>query len=115
MAKISLYLFELLYTYIDIFMKTSYPLPFLEESTETMRAIAHPIRIAIIDLLHRKGKMSVTEIYESLDIEQAVASHHLRILKSRNVVSVQRDQKFSYYSLSDPGFFEIVQILGKLI
>lgn len=63
MAKISLYLFELPFTYIDIFMKTSHPLSFLEESTETMRAIAHPIRIAIIDLLHRKGKMSVTEIY----------------------------------------------------
>ncbi|MBK7410651.1 MAG: helix-turn-helix transcriptional regulator [Saprospirales bacterium] len=95
-------------------MKTTFTLQFLEESTETMRAIAHPIRIAIIDLLHRNGKMSVTEIYESLDIEQAVASHHLRILKSRNVVSMQRDQKFSLYSLANPGYFDIVQILGNL-
>lgn len=96
-------------------MKSTYTLQFLEESTETMRAMAHPIRLAIIDLLHRNGKMSVTEIYERLDIEQAVASHHLRIMKSRNVVSVQRDQKFSLYSLSDPGFFEIIRILGKLV
>lgn len=95
-------------------MKTSYTLQFLEETTETMRAIAHPIRIAIIELLYRNGKMSVTEIYEHLDIEQAVASHHLRILKSRDVVSVQRDQKFSLYSLANPGFFEIIQILGKM-
>ncbi|MCB9284480.1 MAG: helix-turn-helix transcriptional regulator [Lewinellaceae bacterium] len=96
-------------------MKTTFTLQFLEESTETLRAIAHPIRIAIIDLLHRNGKMSVTEIYESLDIEQAVASHHLRILKSRNVVSMQRDQKFSLYSLADPGFYDIVQILDGIV
>jgi len=96
-------------------MKTTYTLHFLEESTETMRAIAHPIRIAIIELLFKNGKMSVTEIYESLDIEQAVASHHLRILKGKNVVSVQRDQKFSRYFLANPGFYEIVQILGKIV
>lgn len=96
-------------------MKTTYTLHFLEESTETMRAIAHPIRLAIIELLFRNGKMSVTEIYESLDIEQAVASHHLRILKSKNVVSMHRDQKFSRYYLVHPGFYEIVQILGKIV
>ena len=80
-----------------------------------MRAIAHPIRIAIIDLLHTNDKLSVTQIYEALDIEQAVASHHLRILKGKNVVNVQRDQKYSLYSLTDPGYYEIIEILTKVL
>jgi DNA-binding transcriptional ArsR family regulator len=96
-------------------MKSHFELQFLEDSTETMRAIAHPIRIAIIDLLNTNGKMSVTQIYESLGIEQAVASHHLRILKGKSVVSVQRDQKYSLYSLSDPGYFAIIDILTKVL
>ena len=96
-------------------MKTAFPLQFLESATETMRAIGHPIRISIIDLLHHNGQLSVTDIHERLGIEQAVASHHLRILKSCNIVAVQRDQKFSFYSLTDPGFYEIIQQLRKLV
>ena len=96
-------------------MKTHFDLNFLEESTETMRAIAHPIRIAIIDLLQRNEQMSVTQIYEALDIEQAVASLRLRIMKNKNVVVVQRDAKFSLYSLRTPDFYEIIQILPRVI
>jgi DNA-binding transcriptional ArsR family regulator len=96
-------------------MKTSYQLEFLEEATETLRAVAHPIRMAIIDLLYREGQLSVTSIHEALDIEQAVASHHLRILKNKSVVTVQREQKFSLYSLTDQGYHRIVAILESLL
>lgn len=96
-------------------MKTHSDLRFLEESTETMRAIAHPIRIAIIQMLYERKRMSVTEIFEELKIEQAVASHHLRILKNRDVVEVQRDQKFSLYSLSHPGYYQIIEILSGVL
>ncbi len=95
-------------------MKTHFDLQFLEDSTETLRAIAHPIRIAIVDLLHKNKRMSVTEIYEQLNIEQAVASHHLRIMKHKNIVSVEREGKSSYYSLSNGDYYTIVEILTKV-
>lgn len=88
---------------------------FLENSAETLRAIAHPYRIAIIDLLNTHGQLSVTDIYTKLDIEQAIASHHLRIMKSHNVVVVKRDGKNSLYALSDKEFYEIVRSLTKVI
>ena len=66
-------------------MKTHFNKEFLKDSTETLRAIAHPIRIAIVDLLYHNGQMTVTDIYEKLNIEQAIASHHLRILKNKKV------------------------------
>ncbi|MFN7118963.1 MAG: ArsR/SmtB family transcription factor [Saprospiraceae bacterium] len=96
-------------------MKTHLSESFLENSAETLRAIAHPFRIAIIDLLHNNGQMSVTDIYTKLKIEQAVASHHLRILKSRDVVTVQRDGKNSLYGLASNEFYEIVRSLTKVI
>jgi ArsR family transcriptional regulator len=96
-------------------MKTHFNVNFLEDSTETLRAIAHPIRIAIIDLLYNNGQMTVTDIYQQLHIEQAIASHHLRILKSKDVVAAERDGKNSLYSLTRPEFYEIIKTLKKVI
>ncbi|MCB0546611.1 MAG: helix-turn-helix transcriptional regulator [Phaeodactylibacter sp.] len=96
-------------------MKTHFNANFLEDSTETLRAIAHPIRIAIIDLLYNNGQMTVTSIYEQLKIEQAIASHHLRILKNKDIVAVERDGKNSLYSLSKEEYYEIIKTLIKVI
>lgn len=96
-------------------MKTHLNETFLEDSAETLRAIAHPIRLAIMDLLFNNGEMTVTDIYVHLKIEQAIASHHLRILKNRKVVSVERDGKNSLYSLANLEFYEIIKTLIKVI
>ncbi|MBK8110972.1 MAG: helix-turn-helix transcriptional regulator [Saprospiraceae bacterium] len=67
-------------------MKSHFDIEFLEQATEKLKAIAHPIRFVIVEMLSRENELSVTDIHEKLDIEQAVASHHLRILKNQNVV-----------------------------
>jgi DNA-binding transcriptional ArsR family regulator len=71
----------------------------LEMAASKLRAIAHPMRIAIIDLLTVNPKMTVTEIYEYLNLEQASASHHLNILKNKGLLDSKRDGKMIYYSL----------------
>ncbi len=96
-------------------MKSHFNEDFLENSTETLRAIAHPIRLAIIDLLFTNGEMNVTDIYTKLQIEQAIASHHLRILKNKEVVQVKRDGKNSLYNLRSDIFHDIVKTLIQVI
>lgn len=96
-------------------MKSHFSEDFLENSTETLRAIAHPIRLAIIDLLFTNGEMNVTDIYTKLQIEQAIASHHLRILKNKEVVQVKRDGKNSLYNLRSDIFHDIVKTLIQVI
>ncbi len=96
-------------------MKTKHDLKFLEESTEILRAIAHPIRLLIIDMLYHRKTMTVTEIYEALNIEQAVASHHLRILKDKDVLTVRRDGKNSYYALAREDFYQIFDVLLRAV
>jgi DNA-binding transcriptional ArsR family regulator len=84
----------------------------LEAAASKLRAIAHPLRIAIIDLLQEK-ELSVTEIYGKLNIEQASASHHLNILKSKGVLSSKRHGKKIYYSLKNQTLTEIIDCINR--
>jgi ArsR family transcriptional regulator, virulence genes transcriptional regulator len=80
----------------------------LIDAAEMLKAIAHPSRINIIDLLDKKGELSVTQIQEMIDLEQAQTSHHLRILKDKNILNCRRDGKNMYYSLK---FEKLVMII----
>ena len=84
----------------------------LEMAASKLRAIAHPMRIAIIDLLN-ETQLSVTEIYNKLNIEQAAASHHLNILKSKGVLNSKRDGKKIYYSLKNQTLTEIIDCINR--
>ncbi|MEZ4912349.1 MAG: metalloregulator ArsR/SmtB family transcription factor [Saprospiraceae bacterium] len=96
-------------------MQTKYDIEFLEDATEKLKALAHPIRFVMVELLSKSSSLSVTEIHESLDIEQAVASHHLRILKNQDIVKVVRDGKNSNYSIAQPEYLDLVQSLIHII
>ncbi|MGC8864169.1 MAG: ArsR/SmtB family transcription factor [Bacteroidales bacterium] len=85
----------------------------LEAAASRMRALAHPMRIAIIDMLTDTPKMSVTEIYERLGIEQAAASHHLNILKNKGILISKRDGKKIFYSLKNATLMQIVDCLDR--
>ena len=85
----------------------------LEMAASKLRAIAHPMRIAIIDLLNEKPKMSVTEIYSKLDIEQASASHHLNILKNKGVLVSKREGKKIFYALKSVTLTEIIECINR--
>ena len=85
----------------------------LEMAASKLRAIAHPMRIAIIELLNDKPKMSVTEIYTKLNIEQASASHHLNILKNKGVLVSKRDGKKIFYSLRSKSLKDIIDCINR--
>lgn len=85
----------------------------LEMAASKLRAIAHPMRIAIIDLLNDSPKLSVTEIYEKLKIEQASASHHLNILKNKGVLVSKREGKKIFYSLKNISLTEIIECINR--
>ncbi len=84
----------------------------LEAAASKLRAIAHPMRIAVIDLLHER-ELSVTEIYERLSIEQASASHHLNILKNKGVLASRRRGKKIFYSLKNQTLTEIIDCINR--
>ena len=85
----------------------------LELAASKLRAISHPMRIAIIDLLADGKRLSVTDIYSALGIEQACASHHLNILKNKNVLVSKREGKKIYYYLRNIALTEILDCINR--
>jgi DNA-binding transcriptional ArsR family regulator len=85
----------------------------LEKAASMLKAIAHPMRIAILNFLDGGKKMTVTEIHELLNIEQSTTSHHLGILKDKGVLTSQRDGKNTFYSLKHDNLASIVECISK--
>jgi DNA-binding transcriptional ArsR family regulator len=85
----------------------------LEMAASKLRAIAHPMRIAIIDLLTANQKLTVTQIYENLNLEQASASHHLNILKNKGLLDSKRNGKMIYYSLKQTHLTEVIDCIDR--
>jgi DNA-binding transcriptional ArsR family regulator len=52
----------------------------LKKAALILRSVNHKLRQQILKLIHQNGKMTVTEIYVQLRLEQSVASQHLAIL-----------------------------------
>ncbi len=86
-----------------------------ESSSAILKSIAHPLRIAILTLLTENKQLSVTHIHLKLDIEQAVASHHLAILKTSGAVSLKKDGKNVYYSLSNAKISALISAVDKIV
>src|SRR5713226_4166904 len=78
---------------------------------EFFKALAHPIRIRILDCL-RDGEKGVNELSEILKIEPANVSQQLAILRVRNIVIGRKAGINVYYSVSDTTLFRLLDV-GK--
>lgn len=79
-----------------------------------LRAVNHELRQSIIELLDKNERMTVTDIYIKLRLEQSVASQHLAILRRAGVAITEREGKFIYYSLSRERLAEIAGLVSEL-
>ena len=85
----------------------------LEKAANMLKAIAHPMRIAILNFLEDGKKLTVTEIHELLQIEQSTTSHHLGILKDKGVLSSKREGKNTFYFLKHENLSNIVDCVSE--
>jgi len=69
----------------------------LEASSELLRALAHPLRLQIIEFIDQSDAINVNKIYNTLKLEQSITSQHLRVLRTTDLVSTERDGKFIHY------------------
>ena len=83
----------------------------LETAANMLKAIAHPMRIAILKHLDGGKKLTVTQIHELLGIEQSTTSHHLGILRDKGVLCSKREGKNTYYYLKYEVLSQIVDCL----
>ena len=86
----------------------SHPQPaVLDTAGELLRALAAPVRIAIV-LQLRESSHCVHELVDALEVPQPLVSQHLRILKAAGVVAGERVGREVHYRLVDDHLAEIV-------
>lgn len=88
-------------------MKTANDIPTLhiedvqiKKAALVFRAINHPLRRQMVQLLHQNKQMAVNALYHALKIEQSVASQHLALLRRAGLVVTKRDARFIFYSVN---------------
>lgn len=68
---------------------------------DLLKAVAHPVRYAIVRLLNQKEEICVCDLQHKLEIEQAVISQQLKRLKSAGVVSATKKGRYCHYKLTN--------------
>jgi DNA-binding transcriptional ArsR family regulator len=87
----------------------------VKKAAAVIRAINHPLRQSMIRLLEEQRRMTVTELYNRLNLEQSVASQHLAILREARVVITSRNGKFIHYSVSEKRLRDLNAFVEQII
>jgi DNA-binding transcriptional ArsR family regulator len=77
------------------------------------RALAHPIRIKILEILVR-GDRTVQEIQRALDLDQPIVSQQLAVLRAHGVVTSQKAGLSMKYTLRDPAVGELLTVARRI-
>lgn len=73
----------------------------VEDTAHVLRCLGHPLRLRILDVLEQDGERIVTEIYEALGVEQAVASQHLTTMWDKGILTRRKDGVHVFYGIGD--------------
>jgi ArsR family transcriptional regulator len=87
--------------------------PLRQFKAELFKALAHPGRIKILDIL-RSGEKTVGEIQELLHDEPANASQHLSLLRLKGIVVGRKDGNNVYYSVPDLQVFQLLDAAREI-
>lgn len=87
----------------------------IKKAAMILRAVNHKLRQQILKQIDESGKITVTELYVKLRLEQSVASQHLAILRKAGFVKTYRDGKYIYYSVNTDRVKELNTIIDQLL
>lgn len=100
---------------------TSNPIQFdihthdLKKAALVFRAVNHPLRQRILQLIHRQEKMTVTAIFTRLRMKQSLTSQHLAVLRKAGLVCTEKKGKNIYYDVRYDRLEQLHKLAGELI
>lgn len=83
----------------------------LQMSSNIVKALAHPLRLKILEYIDNKGSINVNKIYTALKIEQSITSQHLRVLRMAGIVHSDKEGKYVHYTIDYPTIEKTVKAL----
>ena len=81
--------------------------------SDTFKALSDPVRLEILNMLKKNGRMNAGEIADNFDLSKATISHHLKILKEQDLIYEEKEKNFIYYKLNTSVFEDILTWIVK--
>ena len=82
---------------------------------EFFRALAHPVRIRLLEVLSERGEQSVQSLQARLDLDQPVVSQQLARLRAGGIVVSRKEGTTVYYALANPRIAEILAVARAIL
>ncbi|MFM8379030.1 MAG: ArsR/SmtB family transcription factor, partial [Planctomycetia bacterium] len=82
----------------------------LGRAAECLRALAHPHRLRIVQLL-LGGRYPVGQLADACGIPSNMASEHLRLMQRCGFLAVEKDGRHAYYTVAEPHLASIMQCI----
>jgi DNA-binding transcriptional ArsR family regulator len=81
---------------------------------DLFRALAHPVRIRILELLSN-GQRTVQELQDALNADQPAVSQHLAALRARGLVISRKAGTLAYYTIRVPAVAELLRVAREIL
>lgn len=79
------------------------------------RALGHPIRVRVIELLRARPEMSVRDLQTALQIELGAASQHLAAMRRQRLLTTRRQGTSVLYKVRDPRTFQMFEVARQIL
>lgn len=83
----------------------------LKKAAETLKILAHPQRLRLIEILEREQEVPVHTLIEETGFPQAVVSQHLNQMRRSGLLTAERRGKEMWYSITDPRALSILNCI----
>ena len=85
-----------------------------ERQAEIAKAVAHPLRIAVIDFL-KEGERCVCDIAEQVGSERSNISRHLAVMVHAGVLTCRKDGLKVFYGLKTPCVAQCLSCITRVV
>ena len=87
----------------------------IKKAAMVLRSLNHMLRQQVIKTIHDNKRITVTELYIKMRLEQSVASQQLAILRKAGIVFTERDGKFIFYTINSSRIEAINKFVKNLV
>lgn len=90
--------------------------PTAEEAVDTLKALAHPVRLRMVQMLAEGGgELCVCHFEEAFDLTQPTISHHLKRLREAGLLDTRRDGTWVHHRIRPQTMSELAGLLGRWV
>jgi len=82
---------------------------------EFFRALAHPVRIRLLEVLSSAGEQNVQSLQARLGIDQPIVSQQLARLRASGIVVSRKEATTVSYALADPMIADLLRIAKEIL